>query len=102
VTANVEEAVSGPFTVVVDRVVVPVTASVPPTVSLPDTLDVITLDVVAYRVFVVIPVADALDSVVWPTTFSVPPTVVEARVTVPVAYRLVVDRLEVDALFKVV
>ena len=32
----------------------------------------------------------------------VPFTVVEARVTVPVAYRLVVDRLEVDALPRLV
>ena len=32
----------------------------------------------------------------------VPFTVVDARDTVPVAYRLVVDRLDVDALFRVV
>jgi hypothetical protein len=61
-------------------------------------VELIRVDVVAYRLSVVIPVADALDSVVFPATFSVPEIVVEARDTVPVAYRFVVDRLDVDAL----
>ena len=64
VTASVEEAEIGPLIVVVDRVVVPVTDSVPPIVSLPEILDVITLDVVAYRSFVVSPEVEAVESVV--------------------------------------
>ncbi len=102
VTARVEDAVSGPEIEVVDSVVVPDTDRLPPIVWLACTLDVITLEVVAYRVSVVIAVKDAVDSVVWPTTLSVPAIVVVASAEVPVAYRFVVDRLDVDALFRVV